>query len=231
MPEKPLILIVDDEEDVRDLVGINLRRAGYETDEAADGLEALQHVRTNPPDAILLDIKMPGRDGLTVCQELRSNESTRHIPIIMLTALGQPEDRIAGLEKGADDYVSKPFHIRELILRVQSLLRRPMNQSRGTEMTKGPFHFELAAVRLTVNAEIVELTLLEFKLIHLLASRNGDIVERDTILKELWGQSVHVRTRTLNTHVKRLREKLGEYSEWIHTARGQGYVFEAPEVS
>jgi DNA-binding response OmpR family regulator len=228
MPDKLMILIADDEEDVRELVGMNLRRAGFETAEAADGLQALSKVRANKPSAIILDVMMPGRDGLRVCQELREDTETRHIPIIMLTAKGQTQDRIAGLERGADDYLAKPFSPKELVLRVQALLRRSSLPSGGTELKEGPFEFDLASVKLTIAGMAMDLTLLEFKLLHLLASRKGDVVERDLILREVWGYTENVRTRTLDTHVKRLREKLGEHADWIQTSRGYGYVFKAP---
>lgn len=228
MSDKPLILITDDEEDVRELVGMNLRRAGFETAEAADGLQALAAVQRRKPDAIVLDVMMPGRDGLQVCQELREDEETKTIPIIMLTAKGQTLDRIAGLEKGADDYLAKPFSPKELVLRVQALLRRASFVGEGTELKEGPFTFDLASVRLTIHGTPMELTLLEFKLLHLLASRKGEVVDRDHILREVWGYTGNVQTRTLDTHVKRLREKLGDYSEWLQTSRGFGYVFRAP---
>jgi len=229
MTEKPLILVADDEDDVRELININLRRAGFSIDEAADGLQALASVRVRKPDAIVLDIMMPGRDGLRVCQELRDGDDTRDIPIIMLTAKGQTPDRIAGLERGADDYLTKPFSPKELVLRLQALLRRSVAAAGITELNEGPFHFDLASVKLSIDGMPMELTLLEFKLLHLLASNKGEVVERDTILKEVWGYSETVRTRTLDTHVKRLREKLGDvYSEWIQTSRGFGYVFKAP---
>jgi len=231
MPDKPIILIADDEEDVRELVGNNLRRAGFDIDEAADGLEALQKVRQRKPDAIVLDVMMPGRDGLKVCQELREDEDTKGIPIIMLTARGQTQDRIAGLEKGADDYLSKPFSPKELVLRLQALLRRAETSAPTSELKEGPFHFDLVSVSLTIDGSPMDLTLLEFKLLHLLASRKGEVVERDTILREVWGYTLHVRTRTLDTHMKRLRKKMGEYAEWIQTSRGFGYIFRAPVVS
>jgi two-component system phosphate regulon response regulator PhoB len=228
MSDKPLILIADDEEDVRELVGMNLRRAGFDTVEAADGLQALTAARNHKPDAIVLDVMMPGRDGLQVCQELREDDRTLRVPIIMLTAKGQTLDRIAGLEKGADDYLAKPFSPKELVLRVQALLRRASVVGEGTELKEGPFVFDLASVRLTINGAPMELTLLEFKLLHLLASRKGEVVDRDLILREVWGYTGNVQTRTLDTHVKRLREKLGEYADWLQTSRGFGYVFRAP---
>ncbi|HSJ03449.1 MAG: response regulator transcription factor [Verrucomicrobium sp.] len=230
MSDKALILIADDEEDVRELVGMNLRRAGFETVEAADGLQALAQVRRRKPDAIVLDVMMPGRDGFGVCQELREDESTQHIPVIMLTAKGQTQDRIAGLEKGADDYLAKPFSPKELVLRVQALIRRATQVTSGSELKEGPFEFDLSGVKLNLGGQPMDLTLLEFKLLHLLASRKGEVVERDYILKEVWGYTEQVRTRTLDTHVKRLREKLGDYAEWLQTSRGFGYIFKEPSV-
>jgi two-component system phosphate regulon response regulator PhoB len=230
MSDTPLVLIADDEEDVRELVGMNLRRAGFETSEAADGLQALAQVKKRKPGLIVLDVMMPGRDGYAVCQELRESEATRHIPIIMLTAKGQTQDRIAGLERGADDYLAKPFSPKELVLRVQALLRRATQLPSGSELKEGPFEFDLSGVKLTLGGQPMDLTLLEFKLLHLLASRKGEVVERDFILREVWGYTEQVRTRTLDTHVKRLREKLGDYSEWLQTSRGFGYIFKEPSA-
>lgn len=229
MPDKPVILIADDEEDVRELVAMNLRRAGYATLEAPDGLQALAKARRSRPSAIVLDVMMPGCDGYRVCQELRSDDDTKHIPILMLTARGQTQDRIAGFEKGADDYVAKPFSPKELVLRVQALLRRATAPAEaGTELKEGPFRFDLVGVQLHIDGVPMDLTLLEFKLLHLLATHKGETVERETILREVWGYSGEVRTRTLDTHVKRLREKLGPMADWIHTVRGFGYIFREP---
>jgi two-component system phosphate regulon response regulator PhoB len=228
MPDKPLLLIVDDERDMRELVGMNLRRAGFSTLEAADGVAALRMARENRPAAMLLDVMMPGRDGLHVLQDLRADESLKDIPVIMLTAKGMTEDRIIGFEKGADDYIPKPFSPKELVLRVQAVLRRSEAPAGGSDLTVGPFHFDLAAVKLSVNGAVQALTLLEFKLLHLLASHKGDTVERDVILREVWGYTDNVRTRTLDTHVKRLREKLGDLAEWVQTVRSFGYAFRKP---
>jgi two-component system phosphate regulon response regulator PhoB len=228
MPDNPTILIVDDEEDVRELVSSNLRRAGMRVVEAADGLQGINSAKSQMPNVIVLDVMMPGRDGLQVCSELRGNDITKDIPVLMLTAKGQTSDRIAGLEKGADDYLAKPFSPRELVLRVQALLRRAVLSKEAGALKEGPFELDLAGVRLTIDGEAVDLTLLEFKLVHLLVSRKGAVVDRDTILREVWGYADNVRTRTLDTHVKRLREKLGAYADWIQTSRGFGYVFKAP---
>jgi DNA-binding response OmpR family regulator len=229
MPDKPLILIADDEEDVRDLVSMNLRRAGFQIEEAVDGLEAVSKANLYKPDAIVLDVMMPGRDGFRVCQELREDGETKHIPIIMLTARGQTQDRITGFEKGADDYIAKPFSPKELVLRVQALLRRStMTAEAATELKIGPFTFDVVAVKLYLHGKPVDLTLIEFKLLHLLASKKGDVIERDVILRDVWGYTEQVRTRTLDTHVKRIREKLGDGADWLQTSRGYGYVFREP---
>ncbi|MCE9519808.1 MAG: response regulator transcription factor [Verrucomicrobia bacterium] len=228
MPDQQLILIADDEDDVRELVRLNLSRAGYKTIEAADGLAALRQARQHRPSLIVLDVMMPGRDGLRVCEELRQDEFLQKVPVIMLTARGMAADRIAGLETGADDYVAKPFSPKELILRVQALLRRSGTTTDGTELKIGPFHFDIPAVRVAINGVPAELTLLEFKLLHLLASNHGNVVERDTVLREVWGYGDTVRTRTLDTHVKRLREKLEAHADWIQTSRGFGYIFKKP---
>ena len=230
MPDAPTILIVDDEEDVRELVGSNLRRAGMKVAEAADGLQGMKTARTLGPDLIVLDVMMPGRDGLQVCAELRTDDATKGIPVLMLTAKGQTPDRIAGLERGADDYMAKPFSPRELVLRVQSLLRRAAASSDVSVLREGPFELDLPGVRLSLDGNAVDLTLLEFKLVHLLVSNRGRVVDRDTILREVWGYADNVRTRTLDTHIKRLREKLGPHSEWLQTSRGFGYMFKSPSV-
>lgn len=228
MSEKPVILVADDEEDVRELVCLNLQGAGFATAEAANGIEAIDMAKKRMPAAIVLDVMMPGRDGFRVCEALRDDPVTSRIPVLMLTARGQTQDRIAGLQKGADDYMSKPFSPKELVLRVQALLRRADAGPAQANLKIGPFEFDHVAVKLTVNGEVMPLTLLEFKLLHLLAAKNGAVVERDWILREVWGYSDQARTRTLDTHMKRLREKLGEASGWLQTARGYGYMFKQP---
>ncbi|MBX7210316.1 MAG: response regulator transcription factor [Verrucomicrobiaceae bacterium] len=231
MPDKPLILVADDEEDVRELVCLNLEQAGFATTEAATGLEAIDRAKKRLPAAIVLDVMMPGRDGFRTCEALRQDPVTTRIPILMLTARGQTQDRIAGLQKGADDYMAKPFSPKELVLRVQGLLRRADPGPAQPGFKIGPFEFDLANVKLSVLGEIMPLTLLEFKLLHLLATKNGAVVDRETILREVWGYSDQARTRTLDTHMKRLREKLGGCAEWLQTARGYGYMLKEPPAS
>lgn len=228
MPDKQLILIVDDEEDVRDLVGQILRGAGYHTKEAADGLAALRLAHECKPDAMVLDVMMPGCDGLSVCEQLRNDEGFRHMPIIMLTARGLPEERIAGLEKGADDYIGKPFSPRELVLRVRAALRLAACPSDGTELDIGPFHFDMLEVRASIDGVLLELTLLEFKLLHLLASHKDVVLEREATLRKIWGHADTERSRTLDTHMKRLRKKIGSNAGWIQTVHGSGYIFQEP---
>lgn len=230
MADTPTILIVDDEEDVRELVGSNLRRAGMKVAEAADGHQGVAMARTLAPDLVVLDVMMPVMDGLQACAALRGDESTADIPILMLTAKGQLPDRIAGLERGADDYLAKPFSPRELVLRIQALLRRAAAAKEVTVLREGPFELDLSSVRLSLDGTPVDLTLLEFKLVHLLVARKGQVVDRDTILREVWGYADTARTRTLDTHVKRLREKLGDHAEWIQTSRGYGYLFKSPSA-
>lgn len=230
MKEKPLILIADDEEDVRDLVGENLRRAGFDTGEAADGLAALRYAREQKPDAIVLDVMMPGCDGLHVCRELRNDDDFCLTPIIMLTAKNAAKDCIAGLETGADDYITKPFSPKELVLRVQAVLRRTDATKNGKQLVIGPFHFDIPGVRLTVDGKLLDLTVLEFKLLHLLAAHHRSMTDRSTIFREVWGFIPDVHSRTLDTHVKRLREKLGSYADWIQTGRRAGYVFQQPKT-
>ena len=228
MTDKPLILVVDDEEDVRELVCMNLHKEGFDTIQASDGLEANELVSRRLPSAVILDIMMPGRDGIQVCRIMRADEATSRIPVLMLTARDQAHDRIAGLQTGADDYVTKPFSPREVVLRVLALLRRTNSAVRHRDLAVGPFRFDLPGVRLMIDGEITPLTVLEFKLLHLLASNNGKVVDRDVILSEVWGYSDHARTRTLDTHVKRLREKLKSHAGWLETVRGQGYMFKQP---
>lgn len=231
MPDKPLILVADDEEDMRELVCLNLEQAGFSTVEAVNGIEALDRARKRMPALVVLDVMMPGRDGFRVCEALREDPVTRRIPIVMLTARGHTQDRIAGLQKGADDYMAKPFSPKELVLRIQALLRRADPGPAQPDLKVGPFEFDLASVKLIMNGEPLQLTLLEFKLLHLLAGQNGAVVDRDSILREVWGYSDQARTRTLDTHMKRLREKLGDHAGWLQTARGYGYMFKAPPAT
>jgi two-component system phosphate regulon response regulator PhoB len=232
MSSASLILIVDDEEDVRELVAGKLRRAGFETAEAGDGVAALKMMRARPPDLVILDVMMPSMDGFGVCERIRLDAALKSTPVIMLTARGMTKDRIAGLEQGADDYVPKPFSPKELVLRVQALLRRRHAGSRlQTQHLVGPFRFDVGTQRLAVNGAPVEVTPVEFKLLHLLAQQEGKVVDRDTILREVWHYSDTSQSRTLDTHIRRLRDKLGDARDWVDTERGVGYLLKKPDTA
>ncbi|MCB1235953.1 MAG: response regulator transcription factor [Verrucomicrobiae bacterium] len=227
----PTILIVDDEEDIRGLIALNLHREGY-TDilEAADGLEALKVARKQEPDLIILDLMLPQMDGLSVHKALREDNRTRQIPVLMLTARGRLEEKIAGLEVGADDYVTKPFSPRELMLRVRNLLRRTLS-SGGDTLERGSFRLDKNTLKLHLDGGEVDLTATEFRLLLVLIEAPGIVVERGDLLRNVWGYSDLIQTRTLDTHIKRLREKLGEHGGQIETVRGVGYRFVSGDKS
>ncbi len=217
------ILIVDDEQDIADLVGFNLQRAGYEVLKAHDGISGTEMAMRERPDLIILDLMLPGRDGYGVFRELRRDSRTVDIPVIMLTARAQTEDRIQGLQAGADDYLSKPFSPKELLLRVQAILKRVDSPPASTDMSHGPFRFDKNAVKCYIDNEPAELTSTEFKLLLFLCERPGRPQDRNDLLRTIWGYSDAAHSRTLDTHMKRLRQKLGPHGSWIETIRGVGY--------
>lgn len=222
----PKILIVDDEEDIRELIAVNLmREEQYQLIEAADGLEALRRAKDERPDLVILDLMLPHMDGLTVYKKLRENALTAKIPVIMLTARGRLEEKIEGLELGADDYLSKPFSPRELMLRVRNLLRRSNENVSGNLVETGPFSLDKNGLKLHLEGEGIDLTATEFKLLLSLIESPGITQERGDLLKKVWGYSDMIQTRTLDTHIKRLREKLGSHGNSIETVRGVGYRF------
>lgn len=222
----PTILIVDDEEDIRELIAMNLmRQEKYTLIEAVDGLEALHCARAQKPDLIVLDLMLPEMDGVTVYQKLREDPATRGIPIIMLTARGRLEEKIGGLELGADDYMTKPFSPKELALRVRNLLRRTNPHTGGAVVQSGPFSLDKNALKLNLDGEEIDLTSTEFKLLLSLIESPGITQERGDLLKKVWGYADTIQTRTLDTHIKRLREKLGTHGNLIETVRGVGYRF------
>jgi two-component system phosphate regulon response regulator PhoB len=225
------VLVVDDEADILDLITFNLQRQGLKVLAAGDGLGAVQLARENRPDLIVLDLMRPGKDGFTVFKELRADTRTSQIPVIMLTARGELDDKIAGLELGADDYVTKPFSPKELTLRVQALLKRTKRVIADSSLKSGKFHLERNTLKLYLDGETVDLTATEFKLLRLLIEAGGQPQSRDELLREVWGyQTDSVLTRTLDTHIKRLREKLGNFADSIETVRGVGYRF-APDAN
>jgi two-component system phosphate regulon response regulator PhoB len=223
---KPKILVVDDEPDALDLIEFNLKAAGYEVITAQDGAKALEKARTAAPELIILDLMLPEIDGLEVCKSLRREEKTTRIPIIMLTAKAAEIDRVLGLELGADDYVTKPFSPRELTLRVKSLLRRvqPEEASKG-ELRIGELCIDIPRHQVTVKNKRIDLTATEFKLITVLAQRRGRVQSREQLLQDVWEYNTLVDTRTVDTHMRRLREKLGSTADYLETVRGVGYRF------
>ena len=226
---KPKVLVVDDEDDIRDLVCLNLDRAGLSTLEAPDGIKAVTVATETIPDAIVLDLMMPGRDGFEVFRELRGDSRTKNIPVLMLTAKAQLGDKIRGLEIGADDYLTKPFSPKELVLRVQSLLKRSRSVPGENVIEVGPFRLDKNSLHFFLDGEKIEITPTEFKLLLFLAERQGQPQDRADLLREVWGYNDLTHSRTLDTHVRRVREKLGTHGAWIATARGIGYCFLEPE--
>ena len=215
------ILIIEDESDVADLLTLNLRKAGFRTSTAADGTSGLQKARDDRPDFIVLDLMLPKLSGLEVCKILKSDAATSHTPILMLTARAEEIDRIVGLEFGADDYVTKPFSPREIVLRIRAILRRA--ERADESLNAGPISIDPARHQVRVSGKQVQLTSLEFKLLRTLMQRRGRVQDRDRLLNEVWGYESVIDTRTVDTHVRRLREKLGKAGDAIETVRGFGY--------
>lgn len=218
------ILIVEDEKDVVDLLTLNLRKVGgFVVSSASDGASGLTKARDEKPDFIILDLMLPRMTGLEVCKILKTESATRHIPVLMLTAKAEEIDRIVGLELGADDYVVKPFSPREIILRIKAILRRGSPEQTDERLTAGGITIDPARHRVSVNGKLVNLTSLEFKLLRTLMQRRGRVQERDRLLNEVWGYESVIDTRTVDTHVRRLREKLGKAGDIVETVRGFGY--------
>ncbi len=224
---KNVILIVEDEKDLVEILEYNLEREGYEVRSALTGSEALAEVHRDPlPDMILLDLMLPDISGTEICRRVRAEEKTRDIPVLMLTAKGEEIDRVVGFEVGADDYVTKPFSVRELMLRVKAILKRGRGGSESTEkVTFGCLVMDIPGHRVIVDGEEIVLTALEFKLLGTFMKRKGRVQTRDVLLGDVWDIHADVTTRTVDTHVKRLREKLGSAGEYIETIRGVGYRF------
>jgi two-component system, OmpR family, phosphate regulon response regulator PhoB len=219
------VLVVDDERDIVELVRYNLVQAGYRVVSAPDGRQAIDVARRDRPDLIVLDLMLPILPGAEVARILKQDEKTRAIPIIMLTARGEEVDRVVGFELGADDYVVKPFSPRELVLRVQAILRREGQDDGEGRIVYEPLIIDLEAHSVRLGGKEIALTSTEFKLLQRLARRPGRAFSRDQLLSEVWGYGGDLETRTVDTHVKRLRAKLGEVGAWIETVRGHGYRF------
>lgn len=225
------ILIVDDEKDIVDLVAYNFEKEGYEVLKAYDGEGALRVVRSKKPDLIVLDLMLPGIQGLEVCKEIRRNAGTAGIPVIMLTARGEELDKVIGLEVGADDYITKPFSVKELVARVKAVLRRA--DARKIPGAAEIFEFkglriDLASYEVTVDGKKVSLSRTEFNLLRFLASNPGRVYSREQILDNVWGDESFVEPRTVDVHVRRLRaqiERDENNPHYIVTVRGVGYKF------
>jgi two-component system, OmpR family, phosphate regulon response regulator PhoB len=219
------ILVVEDEKDILELISLNLKRHDYAVLEAGDGNAAVEMAKIHLPDLIILDLMLPGKDGYTVFKELRQDARTRSVPVIILTAKADVAHRILGLELGADEYMGKPFSPKELMLRVKALLRRTKRVAVDATLKVGDFLIERNSLKAFVSGRQVDLTATEFKLLRVFAESGGIILERDALLREVWGFSDNTMTRTLDTHVKRLREKLGPHAICVRTLRGVGYQF------
>jgi two-component system phosphate regulon response regulator PhoB len=218
------ILIIDDESDVADLVAMNLKAEGYKTITADNGEAGLAKAKDEEPQLIVLDLMLPKMSGLEVCKALKRESATSRIPIIMLTAKSDEVDRIVGLELGADDYVTKPFSPRELLLRIQSVLRRSSTGGEKQERIKvGDIVLDHSRHEVLVKDEKIELTATEFRLLAILMERRGRVQTRDRLLNDVWGYESVIDTRTVDTHIRRLREKLGPVADYVETVRGVGY--------
>ena len=219
------VLIAEDEADIRRLISFNLERESYDTLLAGDGEEAVLMAYKNIPDLIILDLMLPRMDGFSVFKELRLDSRTKDIPVIMLTAKAQLDDVIAGLEMGADDYLTKPFSPKELVLRVKALLKRVKTSNGSTIVKSGKIRLDKNTLHCFIEDKKIDLTPTEFKLLLLLIERVGNAQNRSDLLREVWGYRETANSRTLDTHMKRLREKLGELSRCIETVRGVGYQY------
>jgi DNA-binding response OmpR family regulator len=223
---KPLILVVDDEPETVELVEFNLKQAGFGVVTAADGEEALKKARSRLPALIVLDLMLPEIDGLEVCKLLRRDADTANIPIIMLTAKAAEVDRVLGLELGADDYLTKPFSPRELVLRIKKILQRGEAPPEKREtMRFGDLRIDVPKHLASWRGKMLDLTATEFKLLTVLAQRAGRVQSRDALLRDVWEYDVTIDTRTVDTHMRRLREKLGTAAKHLDTVRGVGYRF------
>ena len=227
------VLIVDDEEHIVELLQFNLINAGYKVITANNGLDALKKVKEHKPDLLLLDLMLPGMDGLDVCKEIKRNKETSKTSIIMLTAKSEELDKILGLELGADDYITKPFSIRELLARVKAVLRRSNSDEISEEIYElGRLKVDFERHEVLINNEKVELTLKEFELLEILIKNKGKILRRETLLDKVWGYEYIGETRTVDVHIRYLRKKVEDDDKnpkFIETIRGVGYRFNPVE--
>ncbi|MGD9123936.1 MAG: winged helix-turn-helix domain-containing protein, partial [Desulfarculaceae bacterium] len=222
--------VVEDERDILEVVEFNLIQAGFRVIKTGDGMEALRLALSERPDLVVLDLMLPGLDGKEVCRRLRQQESTRALPVLMLTALANETDRVIGFEIGADDYLTKPFSPRELVLRVQAILRRTSEpEAFSTPLRVDNMVIDPERPSVHVDDKEIQLTATEFRLLHHLASHAGKVQTREVLLERVWGYAYQGYARTVDTHVRRLRKKLGLMSDHIETIRGIGYRFRESE--
>ena len=222
------ILIIEDQPDIRKTIDYNLSKESFEVFQAASIAEGEQAIQQHKPDLVILDLMLPDGSGLTLCRDIKSDPATKNTLVILLTAKADELDRVIGFELGADDYVTKPFSVRELILRVKAILKRRASEERqpaDPSQTFGALTLNLEAHQVFINDLEVGFTALEFRLLKHLIDRKGRVQSRDQLLEEVWGYSAEVTTRTVDTHIKRLREKLDSAGEYIQTIRGVGYRF------
>ena len=224
------VLIIEDEPDIRKTIDYNLSKESFKVVQAESIAQGEKALAANKIDVIILDLMLPDGSGLTLCRDIKSDAKTKHIPIIILTAKTEEVDRFVGFELGADDYVTKPFSVRELILRVKAILKRgidsPRQENDSFDIEAGDIRLNLDAHQVFVGDEEITLTALEFRLLKHLLDRRGRVQTRDQLLEEVWGYSSDVTTRTVDTHIKRLREKLLGAGDCIQTIRGVGYRLE-----
>ena len=222
------VLVIEDEPDIRKTIDYNLSKESFKVIQAASIEAGEKAIASNKIDVIILDLMLPDGSGLTLCRDIKSEPKTKNIPVIILTAKTEEVDRVVGFELGADDYVTKPFSVRELILRVKAILKRgasTQNNTEDAEYSFGELRINFEEHQAYVTGEEISLTALEFKLLKHLIKRKGRVQTRDQLLEDVWGYSSNVTTRTVDTHIKRLREKLGLVGEHIQTIRGVGYRF------
>ncbi len=238
LPPAPRVLVVEDEPDIAALIAYQLTREGFRVETAGTGTAALEAVGRNIPDLVVLDRMLPEVSGDEVLRRLKEEDATRSIPILVLTARREQEDRIRGFELGADDYLTKPFSPRELVLRVQAILRRVADAGRGAGgrvLTAGPLRMDLGAHHVSIRGEEISLTPTEFRLLEVLVERRGRTQSRQQLLEKAWDVDAavidRIQTRTVDMHVRRLRSKLGELGEWVETVRGFGYRLRVPDAA
>ena len=225
------VLVIEDEPDIRKTLEYNLSREGYKVESCGSIEEANTFLENPSYSIILLDLMLPDGSGLDLCKQIKSNPETNETPILILTAKDDEVDKVVGFELGADDYVTKPFSVRELILRVKAILKRntktsnPSNQTHEINRNFGSLKINVESHEVFINDEEIILTALEFKLLRQLVERRGRVQTRDQLLTDVWGYSSDVTTRTVDTHIKRLREKLGSMGKYVQTIRGVGYKF------